>query len=91
MHYELINAVTTNSVAAFESEDEAQAALSEFRASDAAFAKTLTVVAFDDNGHAHDEEVAEPSASARVRANVSGGFGRRAATAQRATARRRSH
>lgn len=48
MTFELINTLTTNTLASFASEDAARVALEEFRASDERFAASLTVVAFDD-------------------------------------------
>lgn len=52
MTYELINAVTTNTIAAFDSEHEAAAAFAELRAQNAAFASSLVLVEFDDDGEA---------------------------------------
>lgn len=53
--YELINTVTTNTLASFASAQEARDALDAFRATDEKFAASLTVVAFDDEGLALDE------------------------------------
>jgi hypothetical protein len=50
MTYELINTLTANTLASFDTEDEARAALEEFTEADEPFASTLQIVAFDDDG-----------------------------------------
>ena len=55
MTYELINSVTTNSLASFASEQEAREAWERFAASDERFAKSLVIIAFDDEGLALSE------------------------------------
>ena len=52
MTYEIINAVTTNTVASFASEDEARVAFERILAADDEHAAELALVAFDDAGEA---------------------------------------
>jgi hypothetical protein len=54
MTFELINKATANTLAAFDSEREAQRALRRFAQSDPGFAEQLVVVAFDNEGMAQD-------------------------------------
>jgi hypothetical protein len=73
--YELINSVTTNSLASFASEQEAREAWERFAESDERFAKDLVIIAFDDEGLALLEDGAQelkPSAElvAKVRAEA---------------------
>jgi len=78
MTYELINTSTTNTLASFLTEAEAREALERFRAADEQFASTLTLVAFDDDGLALDEELPSGARGAEV---VPPYAARRAATA----------
>lgn len=52
MTYEIINAVTTNTLAAYESEDKAREAYEGFVQADPAHAGELALVAFDKDGDA---------------------------------------
>jgi hypothetical protein len=52
MSYELINTITTNTLASFEHEADAQRALEHFAHDDPAFAEQLMIVRFDDQGEA---------------------------------------
>jgi hypothetical protein len=72
MTYELINTITTNTLASFASEVEAREALERFRATDQKFGETLELVAFDDEGLAVDEE---PGPAKPARAEVVTAFG----------------
>jgi hypothetical protein len=61
--YELINRRTANSLASFDSADDARAAVARFAESDRSFAEDLVIVAFDEEGLAVDE--VEPAAMER--------------------------
>ncbi|HEY6052401.1 MAG TPA: hypothetical protein VIU86_00645 [Gaiellaceae bacterium] len=52
MTYELVNQLTTNSLASFETEREAVAIYREFAESDPDFAADLLIVRFDEEGEA---------------------------------------
>jgi hypothetical protein len=70
MTYELINSVTTNSLAAFASEQEAREAWERFAQSDERFAQNLVIVAFDDEGLALEGAPGELHASPEIIAKV---------------------
>jgi hypothetical protein len=70
MTYELVNSVTTNSLASFASEQEAREAWERFAASDERFAKSLVIIAFDDEGLALEDGARELKPSAELVAKV---------------------
>jgi hypothetical protein len=57
MSYELINTLTTNTLASFERERDAQHALQHFLDDNPDFASHLAIVSVDDEGEAQDEAV----------------------------------
>jgi len=58
--YELINAVTTNTLASFHTRAAAERALDDLGEENAELARVVEIVAFDDDGMALEEEEAEP-------------------------------
>ena len=59
MTYELINGITANTLATFNTRHAAEAALEQMRAENHSLARAVEIVAFDDEGLALEEE--EPS------------------------------
>lgn len=60
MTYELINTLTTNTLACFDSQRAAEAALRRYKVDDPGFADQLTIVAFNGEGEAVEEIEADP-------------------------------